>query len=64
MNSFEEVFNCIIDYCRDVGEVGDVAIKLWIKTLQPISLEGNRAILSVDYAIQRGVVLENYEDIL
>ena len=39
MNSFEEVFNCIIDYCRDVGEVGDVAIKLWIKTLQPISLE-------------------------
>ena len=48
MNSFEEVFNCIIDYCRDVGEVGDVAIKLWIKTLQPISLEGNRAIFSVD----------------
>ena len=64
MNSFEEVFNCIIDYCRDVGEVGDVAIKLWIKTLQPISLEGNRAIFSVDSDFQRGVVIANYGDLL
>lgn len=64
MNSFEEVFNLVIDYCREVGEIGDVAIKLWIKTINPIGLEGNTAILSVDSEFQRGVVMANYGDLL
>ncbi len=64
MNSFEEVFNFVIDYCREVGEIGDVAIKLWIKTLVPIKLEGSKAIFNVDSEFQRGVVLSNYEDLL
>lgn len=64
MNSFEEVFNLVIEYCREVGEIGDVAIKLWIKTITPIGLEGNKAILSVDSDFQRGVVITNYGDLL
>lgn len=64
MNSFEEVFNFVIDYCREVGEIGDVAIKLWIKTLIPVGLEGNKAIFNVDSEFQKGVVLSNYEDLL
>lgn len=64
MNSFDEVFNLVIDYCREVGEIGDVAIKLWIKTITPVGLEGNTAILSVDSDFQRGVVTENYGELL
>lgn len=64
MNSFEEVFNFVIDYCREVGEIGDVAIKLWIKTLRPLSLEGNKAVFIVDSDFQRGVVLANYGELL
>lgn len=64
MNSFEEVFNLVIDYCREVGEIGDVAIKLWIKTLTPVGLEGNTAIFQVDSDFQRGVVMQNYGDLL
>lgn len=64
MNSFEEVFNLVIDYCREVGEIGDVAIKLWIKTLTPVGLEGNTAVFQVDSDFQRGVVIQNYGDLL
>lgn len=64
MNSFEEVFNLVIDYCKEVGDIGDVAIKLWIKTITPVGLEGSTAILSVDSEFQRGVVMANYGDLL
>lgn len=64
MNSFEEVFNCIIDYCRDVGDIGEVALKLWIKTLKPVSLEGNKATFLIDSDFQRGVVVSNYMQLL
>lgn len=64
MNSFEEVFNLVIDYCREVGDIGDVAIKLWIKTITPVKLEGNTAVLSVDSEFQKGVIIANYGSLL
>ncbi len=64
MNSFEEVFNAVIEYCREVGQIGDVAIKLWIKTITPVGLEGNTAVIQVDSEFQRGVVMANYEELL
>ncbi len=64
MNSFEEVFNCIIDYCRDVGDIGEVALKLWIKTLKPVSLDGSKAKFMIDSDFQRGVVISNYMQLL
>ena len=44
MNSFEDLFNCVVDYCKEVGGIGDVALKLWIKNLKPVNLEGNKAV--------------------
>jgi len=32
MNSFEDVFNNVINYCSEVGDIGETALKLWIKT--------------------------------
>ncbi|MCM1226791.1 MAG: chromosomal replication initiator protein DnaA [Clostridium sp.] len=64
MNSFEEVFNLVIDYCKEVGDIGDVAIKLWIKTITPVGLEGSTAILSVDSEFQKGVIMANYGSLL
>ncbi len=60
MNSFEEAFNSVIDYCREVGDLGDTAIKLWIETIKPLKLDGNTAVLSVDSDFQRGVIESNY----
>ena len=64
MNSFEDLFNCVVDYCKEVGGIGDVALKLWIKNLKPVNLEGNKAVFMVDSDFQRGVVLSNYEQLL
>lgn len=64
MNSFEDLFNCVVDYCKEIGGIGDVALKLWIKNLKPVNLEGNKAVFMVDSDFQRGVVLSNYEQLL
>lgn len=64
MKSFEDVFNMVIEYCKTVGDIGEVALKLWIRTLRPISLEGNKAIFEVDSEFQRGVVVSNYGELL
>lgn len=64
MNSFEEVFDCVKKYCIDVGDIGEVALKLWINALEPRSLDGNNAVFFVQSDFQKGVILNNYEKLL
>ncbi|MBQ8435351.1 MAG: chromosomal replication initiator protein DnaA [Oscillospiraceae bacterium] len=64
MNSFEEAFNNVINYCREVGDIGETALKLWIKTIKPLKLEGNKAVFMVDSDFQRSVVMSNYSPLL
>jgi len=64
MNSFEDVFNNVINYCSEVGDIGETALKLWIKTIKPVKLEGNTAVFQVDSDFQRGVVMSNYAALL
>jgi len=50
MKSFVEVFERVEEYCLqkvERGELTDVAYKLWIKSLQPIRLDGMTACFSV-----------------
>lgn len=64
MNSFGEVFECVKKYCIDVGDIGEVALKLWINALEPQSLDGNNAVFHVQSDFQKGVILNNYENLL
>ena len=67
MKSFVEVFDKVQDYFRDKvenGEFTDVAFKLWIKTLQPVKLDGTDAYFTVQSEFQRSIILKNYEKIL
>lgn len=64
MNSFAEVFECVKKYCTDIGEIGEVALKLWINALEPRSLDGNKAKFYVQSDFQKGVILNNYENLL
>ena len=61
LDSFEEVFNSVLEYCRsNRGDISETAIDLWIGKIVPVELKGNKAILSLDTDFQRGVVIGNY----
>lgn len=64
MNSFEEAFNSVITYCREVCDLGETALKLWIKTMKPLKLDGNKAVFEVDSDFQRGIVTSTYSQML
>ena len=64
MNSFHEVFECVKSYCREKGEIPDVAIQLWIEALKPVQLDGTTALFYVHSDFQRTVILTNYKNLL
>ena len=43
MNSFQEVFSSVKQYCREQG-IPDVAVNLWINALTPVQLDGSTAV--------------------
>ncbi|MGN0592562.1 MAG: chromosomal replication initiator protein DnaA [Ruminococcus sp.] len=64
MNSFEDVFARVKEYCLTKGGLSEVAVKLWIGSLHPIKLSGSVAAFSVQSDFQRNIVLQNYEELL
>lgn len=64
IDSFDEVFNSVVDYCGNKGDIGSTALGLWIKAIKPVELDGTRAVLMVDTPFQRGVVMRNYSQLL
>ncbi|MGN1403575.1 MAG: chromosomal replication initiator protein DnaA [Ruminococcus sp.] len=64
MNSFDEVFTRVKQYCLEEGDIPEVAVKLWIYALVPVRLDGTTALFSVQSEFQRDVILNNYESLL
>ena len=67
MNSFEEVFQNVQEYCLDKikrGELSDTAYRLWINTLQPVKLDENVACFTVASEFQANIIKKNYTSII
>ncbi len=64
MDSFSDLFEVVKNYCREKGGVGDVAMKLWINTLEPVEFKNNTAVFMVQSEFQRSITLTNYEKLL
>lgn len=62
MNSFDEVFCAVKDYCKE--RVVSATYNLFIDGIEPVSFEGNIATLSVRSDFLRGVVTERYTNLL
>lgn len=60
VNSFEEVFEAVKEYCSRDGKVGNVAKGLWLDTLKPVRLEGSDAVIYCSSEFQRSIVENNY----
>ena len=64
MNSFDDVFSHVKQYCLKEGEIPEVAVKLWIDTLTPVKLDGSIAYFTVQSDFQKSVTMSNYGDLL
>ena len=64
IDSFDEVFKGVVEYCRSNGNIAETAIRLWIERLKPVKLDGNKAIMSVETEFQRGIVMKQFSSLL
>lgn len=67
MKSFVEAFDKVQEYCMEKierGELTDVAYRLWIKSLNPVKLDGNVACFTVQSEFQANIIIKNYTEIL
>ena len=62
MDSFEEIFGLVKDYCRT--QMTDVAYNLWIKDIEPVRLTVEKVYLSVNSEFKKNIVSEKYKDLL
>lgn len=62
MESFQEVFSLVSEYCK--GEISQVAHSLWINAIEPVKLEGDIAYLCVHSDFKKKIVEEKYMDLL
>ena len=60
MDSFNEVWNNVCDFCR--SEMTQVAYNSWIATLTPVGISDGKAVLCAKSSFQRNIVTENYTD--
>ena len=64
LNSFEEVFKHVVDYCREKGEIGEIALDLWIRNIVPLKLDGSTAVLQIPTEFQRGIIMDKFSTLL
>jgi chromosomal replication initiator protein len=61
MNSFEEVFENVKNYCLENNKIPEIGVTTWINAMKPISLNGSDAIFSVQTEFQKNIVFSNFE---
>jgi len=62
MDSFSELFALAKEYCRN--ELSEVAYSLWIKDIEPLSMDGTIATLYVRSEFKKNIIQEKYMDLL
>lgn len=62
MNSFNEVFDAIKDYCRE--RLVAATYTLFIEGIEPVSFEGDTALLAVRSDFLKGIVTDRYIPLL
>lgn len=64
MNSFEEVFENVKNYCLENNKIPEIGVTTWINAMKPVTLDGSRAVFSVPTEFQRNIVLGNFRPAL
>ena len=62
MNSFKDVWENVCDYCKN--SIHEVAYNTWIKSLEPVEMNGNTAVIRSRTTYQKGIVESHYLDLI
>lgn len=62
MESFNDVFTKVCDYCKD--KISSIGYNLWIQVIKPVSFNGSVAVLYVKSDFQKKIITEKYMDLL
>lgn len=60
MNSFEEVFENVKNYCLENKTIPEIGVTTWINAMNPVELKGNDAIFTVQTEFQKNIVFSNF----
>lgn len=64
MNSFEEVFEKVKNYCLSNNLIPAIGVRTWIEPLKPISFNGSDAVFTVGTEFQKNIVMTTYASVL
>ena len=62
MESFADLFNLVLERCK--AKISEVAFKVWLKDIIPVSLEDSTACLKVNSEFKMKILQEKYTGIL
>jgi chromosomal replication initiator protein len=64
MNSFQEVFEKVKNYCLANNKIPEIGVTTWINAMTPVELDGSTAIFTVQTEFQKNIVFSNFESAL
>lgn len=64
MESFNEVLQLVKEYCKNSKEIPELAFKLWISDIEPVSFNSTTAVLYVTSFFKKKVIEEKYAGLL
>ncbi|MDR1674606.1 MAG: chromosomal replication initiator protein DnaA, partial [Oscillospiraceae bacterium] len=64
MNTLQDTFVQIKNYCSTSGRISPVAQNLWINSLEPVCMKGSSACFNVASEFQRSTIMANYDRLL
>ena len=62
MDSFEELFSVVKEYCKT--QMTEVAYKIWIKDIEAVSFDNDSVVLGVSSEFKKNIVTEKYKSLL
>ena len=62
MDSFEELFSVVKEYCKT--QMTEVAYKIWIKDIEAVSFDNDTVVLGVNSEFKKNIVTEKYKALL
>lgn len=62
MESIKEAWSGILEYLHAQNDISEVAYNMWIKCIEPCTIEGNAVVVLVHTDFQRGIIIGQYAD--
>lgn len=62
ISSIDDIWSAVCEECKKT--ISEIAFNCFLKDLKPVSLDGGELILSINNEYMRGVVEQNYTDVL